>query len=347
MIKVGYKTLFLLDIYGVQHECEPLCVLDFYVHESQQRHGYGKQLFQHAILRENKEAHQVAIDRPSPKFLSFLSKHYSLNNPISQMNKFNVYEAFFKDLSAVGVVDRRRRSAPVHRKMFLQDRPASRQAASANLLTINQRNNTFTDHSVTSSALNKLKNVSFKSPLVSTRDITPLPQTPQNSFLNTNQQYNVQRNPYEINNSFSRNYSRYSASPVNNPSPKPASYTTTYPASRTNKMINNLLLNNEIPSDRNMTSLDSPFGNKEGLSLSKRTEFNLSTTDQTISSNNNTNTDVIMNTGVTKINNNNTRSHDNKQFQSIKDNDKSYIVSDIVKSIGNSKQKLGTSWNVF
>jgi len=66
-----------------------------------------------------------------------------------------------------------------------------------------------------------------------------------------------------------------------------------------------------------------------------------------MSSNNNTNTDVTMNTGVTKINNNNARSHDNKQFQSIKDNDKSYIVSDIVKSIGNSKQKLGTSWNVF
>ena len=34
------------DPAGVQHEVEPLCVLDFYVHESRQRGGCGKMLFE-------------------------------------------------------------------------------------------------------------------------------------------------------------------------------------------------------------------------------------------------------------------------------------------------------------
>lgn len=31
---------------GVLHEVEPLCVLDFYVHENRQRTGCGKKLFE-------------------------------------------------------------------------------------------------------------------------------------------------------------------------------------------------------------------------------------------------------------------------------------------------------------
>lgn len=31
---------------GTQHEVEPICVLDFYVHESKQRSGCGKALFE-------------------------------------------------------------------------------------------------------------------------------------------------------------------------------------------------------------------------------------------------------------------------------------------------------------
>ncbi|MEQ2186999.1 Alpha-tubulin N-acetyltransferase 1, partial [Goodea atripinnis] len=44
-LKVGYKKLFLLDRNGVHIEVEPLCVLDFYVSELLQRHGYGLELF--------------------------------------------------------------------------------------------------------------------------------------------------------------------------------------------------------------------------------------------------------------------------------------------------------------
>ena len=44
-IKVGYKKLFLRDWNYNYHEVNTLCVLDFYVHESTQRRGIGKQLF--------------------------------------------------------------------------------------------------------------------------------------------------------------------------------------------------------------------------------------------------------------------------------------------------------------
>jgi alpha-tubulin N-acetyltransferase 1 len=44
-LKVGVKHLYVYDSHGQVHERTPLCVLDFYVHESKQRSGYGKKLF--------------------------------------------------------------------------------------------------------------------------------------------------------------------------------------------------------------------------------------------------------------------------------------------------------------
>ena len=107
MIKVGRKTLFLLDMQGVQNEMVPLCVMDFYVHHTKQRHGCGKKLFEHMLQIHNLQPSQVAIDRPSHKFLSFLKKHYGLQNSIAQPNKFLVFDQFFRDLNAVGYVPRR------------------------------------------------------------------------------------------------------------------------------------------------------------------------------------------------------------------------------------------------
>lgn len=37
------------DMQSVQYEVNPLCVLDFYVHESRQRTGCGKRLFEHML----------------------------------------------------------------------------------------------------------------------------------------------------------------------------------------------------------------------------------------------------------------------------------------------------------
>ena len=49
ILKVGTKKLFVYDDCKVQHELEPLCVLDFYVHESRQRMGCGKKLFSYML----------------------------------------------------------------------------------------------------------------------------------------------------------------------------------------------------------------------------------------------------------------------------------------------------------
>lgn len=46
LLKVGAKHLYVYDSHGQVHECTPLCLLDFYVHESKQRSGYGKKLFE-------------------------------------------------------------------------------------------------------------------------------------------------------------------------------------------------------------------------------------------------------------------------------------------------------------
>ncbi|XP_060615348.2 alpha-tubulin N-acetyltransferase 1 isoform X1 [Anolis sagrei] len=94
-LKVGYKKLFVLDRNGAHNEVEPLCVLDFYIHESLQRHGYGKELFHYMLQRERVEPHQLAIDRPSEKLLSFLRKHYCLSDTIPQVNNFVVFQGFF------------------------------------------------------------------------------------------------------------------------------------------------------------------------------------------------------------------------------------------------------------
>uniref|UniRef100_A0A8C4RP97 Alpha-tubulin N-acetyltransferase 1 n=1 Tax=Erpetoichthys calabaricus TaxID=27687 RepID=A0A8C4RP97_ERPCA len=102
-LKVGYKKLFLLDQRGTHIEVEPLCVLDFYVHESVQRHGYGKEIFDFMLLQERVNPHQLAFDRPSQRFLSFLRKHYHLSASVPQVNNFVVFEGFFRDRLEVPV----------------------------------------------------------------------------------------------------------------------------------------------------------------------------------------------------------------------------------------------------
>ncbi|XP_070840886.1 alpha-tubulin N-acetyltransferase 1 isoform X4 [Chaetodon trifascialis] len=98
-LKVGYKKLFLLDIQGVHIEAEPLCVLDFYIAENLQRHGYGLELFDFMLQHKNLEPVLMAYDRPSPKFLSFLAKHYCLTQSVPQVNNFVVFDGFFLNRS--------------------------------------------------------------------------------------------------------------------------------------------------------------------------------------------------------------------------------------------------------
>lgn len=75
-MKVGRKSLYVFDKYGDTKHVNAPCVLDFYIHESRQRAGLGKVLFEHMLEYENLLPEQLAIDRPSEKLLSFLKKHY-------------------------------------------------------------------------------------------------------------------------------------------------------------------------------------------------------------------------------------------------------------------------------
>ncbi|XP_037080040.1 alpha-tubulin N-acetyltransferase 1-like [Pollicipes pollicipes] len=96
-LKVGRKRLFILDSSGGQNEVLPVSVLDFYVHESLQRHGYGRLLFDAMLQNEGVHPAHLAIDRPSDKLTSFLAKHYGLRQPCPQINNFVVYPGFFSD----------------------------------------------------------------------------------------------------------------------------------------------------------------------------------------------------------------------------------------------------------
>jgi alpha-tubulin N-acetyltransferase 1 len=94
-IKVGPVGLYLYDEAGAVQRLEPLCVLDFYVHESRQRGGIGRRLFEAMLAAERAEPHRLGFDRPSHKFLSFLHRHYGLVKYTPQVNGFVVFKQYF------------------------------------------------------------------------------------------------------------------------------------------------------------------------------------------------------------------------------------------------------------
>ena len=73
----------------------PLCVLDFYVHESVQRGGHGKALFETMLKNENVNPRKLAYDRPSAKLKGFVAKHYGLKSHVTQNNNFVVFDDYF------------------------------------------------------------------------------------------------------------------------------------------------------------------------------------------------------------------------------------------------------------
>lgn len=76
LLKVGTKTLYVFDENGETKPVPAMCVLDFYVHESRQRAGLGREMFDVMLEREGVEPQKLAIDRPSDKLIAFLRKHY-------------------------------------------------------------------------------------------------------------------------------------------------------------------------------------------------------------------------------------------------------------------------------
>jgi len=111
LLKIGVKKLFIqtptvsTSIYqrssdtGQVAEISPTSVLDFYVHESCQRQGWGKKLFEYFLWSEKKSPARLSYDRPSSKLLKFLEKHYALRQYTPQTNNFVVFHKYFEKSS--------------------------------------------------------------------------------------------------------------------------------------------------------------------------------------------------------------------------------------------------------
>ncbi|VDK52526.1 unnamed protein product [Anisakis simplex] len=95
LLKVGYKCLYLMDSAMRTFKTTPLCILDFYVHNTLQRRGNGHALFEYMLKHQKSSAEKIAIDKPSESLLQFMNKFYRLANPLWQPTNFVVYEAFF------------------------------------------------------------------------------------------------------------------------------------------------------------------------------------------------------------------------------------------------------------
>ena len=72
-----------------------MCVLDFYVYETEQRKGVGKEIFDYMLNFERTYPYLLAYDRPTLRLLSFLKKNYRLDNYITQNNSFIIFDNFF------------------------------------------------------------------------------------------------------------------------------------------------------------------------------------------------------------------------------------------------------------
>ena len=95
ILKTGSRKLFYTDEIGKILELSPVCLLDFYVHESYQRSGYGKELYEYMLRAENTSPNKIAIDRPSQKLIAFMRKHYGLSDFIPQNNNYVIYRQYF------------------------------------------------------------------------------------------------------------------------------------------------------------------------------------------------------------------------------------------------------------
>ena len=95
-IKVGPKRLFLRDRICNYHERKTLCVLDFYIYDTEQRTGLGREIFDFMLNYKNVEPGELAYDRPTLRFLSFLKRNYGLENFITQENNFTIFDEFFE-----------------------------------------------------------------------------------------------------------------------------------------------------------------------------------------------------------------------------------------------------------
>ncbi|XP_022178110.1 alpha-tubulin N-acetyltransferase 1-like [Myzus persicae] len=98
-LKMGWKKLFLHNNkQGTRSETSVYCLLDFYIHASKQRQGYGKQLIGYMLQDIKLHPKHLVIDKPTTNLLQFMWKHFQLSKLVTQENNFAVYEDFFDEL---------------------------------------------------------------------------------------------------------------------------------------------------------------------------------------------------------------------------------------------------------
>ena len=183
-IKVGNKKLFLRDRNYNYHEVNTLCVLDFYVHESTQRRGIGKQLFDYMLKFEKKMPTELAYDRPSPKLLSFLRKYFGLNDFVEQNNNYVVFDEFFSII-------------PSSKNNVTYDNDTNR--AMQNLTNLNNNQNTLSNN-------NNYENVNNND----FRNNNNYDNNNNYQDLNNNNERNLRYNDNIPDNEFNQNFSRTS-----------------------------------------------------------------------------------------------------------------------------------------
>lgn len=104
ILKTGPKNLFVRKSGGTALKELPNhpCVLDFYVHETAQRSGWGRALIDAHLQHTGLRPVQLAYDRPSPKLLAFNAKHFGLSYFTPQDNNFVLYDAFWSFSAPIG-----------------------------------------------------------------------------------------------------------------------------------------------------------------------------------------------------------------------------------------------------
>ncbi len=103
-LRVGPRYLLLSDSNGKSIEKSIFCLIDFYIHASMQKKGEGKAIFDKMLKFLNIQPYQIAYDTPNSKFLSFMTKHYSLINYIKQTNNIIIYDNFFRIKNVKNIV---------------------------------------------------------------------------------------------------------------------------------------------------------------------------------------------------------------------------------------------------
>merc|ERR1712216_297298 len=117
ILKMGRKKLFIRMPDSSFIEVTPLCCLDFYIHQSIQRGGFGRRIFDAMVTAEGSSPEQIAYDRPSPKLIGFLRKHFSLSSFTPQENNFVLFHQYFNSPEGTAGSSRRQQGRRSHRSM--------------------------------------------------------------------------------------------------------------------------------------------------------------------------------------------------------------------------------------